>query len=140
MSKSTIVNEYGFTPFANDECQSLLKSTSMGSHPLLMVDIMSTTVNDNTLLLLLNQYVFINSMNAFLKMFWLFECWLTIYLLMHNECIFSWDFNIHTLFQQKQSNKIIKHYILNWLKINFLLSFILSWTIIHYYFVFCVWK
>ena len=27
MSKSITVNECGFTPFANDECQSLLKST-----------------------------------------------------------------------------------------------------------------
>ena len=35
----------------------------------------STTVNANTLLLLLNQYVFTSSMNTFLKMFWLFECW-----------------------------------------------------------------
>ena len=32
MSKSTTVNEYGFTPFANGKCQSLLQSTSMGSH------------------------------------------------------------------------------------------------------------
>ena len=69
MSKSTTVNECGFTLFANDECQSLLKSTSMGSHPLQMVDVKSTTVNENTFLLLLNQYVFISSMNAFLKMF-----------------------------------------------------------------------
>jgi len=130
----TTVNKNGFTPFANGRCQSLLQSKSMGSHPLLMVDVKSTTVNENALLLLLNQYVFINSMNAFLKMFWLFECWLIIYLLMHNECIFSWDFNMYTLFQQKQSNKIIKHYIFNWLIINFLLYFILSWTIIHYFF------
>ena len=63
------VNECGFTLFANDEGQSLLKSTSMGSHPLLMVDVKSTTVNENTFLLLLDQYVFISSMNAFLKMF-----------------------------------------------------------------------
>jgi len=41
----------------------------VGSHPLLMVDVKSTTVNENTFLLLLNQYVFISSMNAFLKMF-----------------------------------------------------------------------
>ena len=33
------VNEYGFTPFANGGCQSLLQSTRMGSHPLLMVDV-----------------------------------------------------------------------------------------------------
>ena len=39
MSKSTTDNEYGFTPFANGRCQSLLQSTSMGSHPLLMVDV-----------------------------------------------------------------------------------------------------
>ena len=32
----------------HDECQSLLKSTSMGSHPLLMVDVKSTTVNENS--------------------------------------------------------------------------------------------
>ena len=36
--------------------------------------------NEKTFLLLLNQYVFISSMNAFLKFFWLFECWLIIYL------------------------------------------------------------
>ena len=36
-------------------------------------------------------------------------------------------------------NKIIKHYhIFNWLRIIFLSCFILSWTIIHYYFVFSV--
>ena len=51
MSKSITVNECGFTPFANDEGQSLLKSTSMGSHPLLMVDVKSTTVNENISLL-----------------------------------------------------------------------------------------
>ena len=39
MSKSTTVNEYGFTPFANGGCQSLLQSMTMGSHPLLMVDV-----------------------------------------------------------------------------------------------------
>ena len=39
MSKSTTVNEYGFTPFANGRCKSLLQSTRMGSHPLLMVDV-----------------------------------------------------------------------------------------------------
>ena len=99
MSKSTTVNKNGFTPFANGRCQSLLQSTNMGSHPLLIVDVKvsysqqewihtlcywwmskSTSVNKNTLLLMLNQYVFISSMSAFLKMFWLFECWLSIYL------------------------------------------------------------
>jgi len=39
MSKSTTVNKNGFTPFANGRCQSLLQSTSMGSRPLLMVDV-----------------------------------------------------------------------------------------------------
>jgi len=39
MSKSTTDNEYGFTPSANGRCQSLLQSTRMGSHPLLMVDV-----------------------------------------------------------------------------------------------------
>ena len=39
MSKSTTVNEYGFTPFANGKCQSLLQSTKMGSHPSLMEDV-----------------------------------------------------------------------------------------------------
>ncbi len=39
MSKSTTVNEYGFTSFTNGGCQSLLQSTSMGSNPLLMVDV-----------------------------------------------------------------------------------------------------
>ena len=38
-SAYTTVNEYGFTPFANGGCQSLLQSTRMGSHPLLMVDV-----------------------------------------------------------------------------------------------------
>ena len=37
--QSLLVNEYGFTPFANDGCHSLLQSTSIGSHPLLIVDI-----------------------------------------------------------------------------------------------------
>ena len=46
MSKSTTVNKNGFTPSANGGCQSLLQSTSMGSHPLLMVDVKSTTVNE----------------------------------------------------------------------------------------------
>ena len=35
----TTDNEYGFTPYANGRCQSLLQSTSMDSHPLLMVDV-----------------------------------------------------------------------------------------------------
>ena len=39
MSKSTTINKDGFNPFANDGCQSLLQSTSMGSTPLLMVDV-----------------------------------------------------------------------------------------------------
>ena len=30
---------YEFTPFSNRGCQSLLQSTRMGSHPLLMVDV-----------------------------------------------------------------------------------------------------
>ena len=33
------VNKNGFTPFANSRCQSLLQTMSMGSHPLLMVDV-----------------------------------------------------------------------------------------------------
>ena len=39
MSKSNTVDEYGFIPSANGRCQSLLHSTRMGSHPLLMVDV-----------------------------------------------------------------------------------------------------
>ena len=39
MSKSTTVNKNGFTPFANGGCQSLLQSTSLGLHPLLLVDV-----------------------------------------------------------------------------------------------------
>jgi len=39
MSKYTTVNENGFTPFANGRCQSLLQSTRMGSHLLLMIDV-----------------------------------------------------------------------------------------------------
>ena len=39
MSKSTTVNKNGFTPFAIGRCQSLLQSTSMGSNPLLMMDV-----------------------------------------------------------------------------------------------------
>ena len=33
------VNKNGFTPFANGRCQSLLQSTRIGLHPLLMVDV-----------------------------------------------------------------------------------------------------
>ena len=36
MSKSTTVNDCGFTPFANGGCLSLLESTRMGSHPLVL--------------------------------------------------------------------------------------------------------
>ena len=39
MSKYTTVNKNGFPPFANGGCQSLLHTTRMGSHPLLMVDV-----------------------------------------------------------------------------------------------------
>ena len=39
MSKSATVNKNGITPLANVSCQSLLQSTKMGSHPLLMVDV-----------------------------------------------------------------------------------------------------
>ena len=35
----TSLNKNGFTPFANARCQSLLQSTRMGLHPLLMVDV-----------------------------------------------------------------------------------------------------
>ena len=138
--KFFLIFKISFFPFLSNSSVFLvsffiiIKTTSMGSHPLLMSK--SATVNENTLLLLVNQYVFISSTNAFLKMFWLFECWLIIYLLMHNEC---WDFNMFTLFQQIRSN-YPTYYIFNWLIINFLLCFILSWTIIQYYFVFCVWK
>ena len=38
MLKYTTVYKNGFTPFANGGCQSLLQSTRMCSHPLLMVD------------------------------------------------------------------------------------------------------
>ena len=37
--KVCTVNKNGFTPFAKGGCQSLLQSTSMVSHPLLMVDV-----------------------------------------------------------------------------------------------------
>ena len=37
MSKSTAVNEHGFKIFANGRCSSLIKSTSMGLHPLMIV-------------------------------------------------------------------------------------------------------
>ena len=33
------VNKNGFTPFAIGRCQSLLQTTSMGSHPLLLEDV-----------------------------------------------------------------------------------------------------
>ena len=79
-------------------CKNLLQSTRTGSqsHPLLMVNVeVNNTVNENTFLLLLNQYVFISSMHAVLKMFWLFDCCkCTI------ECIFSWNFIMNRLFQQ----------------------------------------
>ena len=115
MSKSTTVNKIGFTPFANDGCQSLLRLTRLGSNPLLMVDVKicygqqdwvqthcewwmskSTTVNKIGFKPIANggcqsllqstrihcYFCWINeftsSMNAFLKMFWLFECWLSI--------------------------------------------------------------
>ena len=39
MLKYTTVYKNGFTPFANGGCQSLLQSTRMGSHILLMVDV-----------------------------------------------------------------------------------------------------
>ena len=39
MSKSTTVNKNGFTFFSNGGCQSLLPSTRMGLHTLLMVDV-----------------------------------------------------------------------------------------------------
>ena len=35
----TSLNKNGFTPFANGRYQSILQSTRMGSHPLLMVDV-----------------------------------------------------------------------------------------------------
>ena len=157
MSKSITVNECRFTPFANDLCQSLLKSTSMGSHPLLMVDVKSTTVNEygftpfshGRCQVYYSQREYIATFAESICIYKVNECspehvliiWvLTNYLLVNAQCIFSWDFNMHTLFQQKRSNKIIKNYIFNWLLINFLLCFILRWTIIHYYFVFCVWK
>ena len=67
MSKSTTVNEYGFTPFANGRCQSLLQSTRIGSTSLLMIDVKA---------LLYSQWEYIatyaksiSSMNAVLKMF-----------------------------------------------------------------------
>ena len=41
------VNKNGFTPFANGGCQSLIQSTRMGSHPLLMVDVKVCTVIKN---------------------------------------------------------------------------------------------
>ena len=48
MSKSTTVNKNGFNPFGNGGCESLLQSTSMGSHPLLVADVKeSTTFNKN---------------------------------------------------------------------------------------------
>ena len=36
---SVSVNKNGFTPFAKGGCQSLLQSTRMGLHPLVMVDV-----------------------------------------------------------------------------------------------------
>ena len=84
------------------------------------------------LLLLLNQYAFIRSMNAFLKMFWLFESWLIEFTMN----VYSVEISIWIVC----FNKIIKHYVFNWLIWNFLLCFIFSWTMIHYYFVFCFWK
>ena len=39
MSKSTKVSDYGFTPFANVSCQSLLQVTIKDLQPLLMVDV-----------------------------------------------------------------------------------------------------
>ena len=114
MAKSTTVNKNEFIPFANGGCKNLLQSTRTvsQSHPLLMVDIkVNNTVNENTFLLLLNQYEFISSMHAVLKMFWLFDCCkCTI------ECIFSWNFIMNRLFQQIPiRTNIIKHYIFKWL-------------------------
>ena len=53
--------------------------------------------------------------------------------------VFLDEFAICILFFNKyDQNKIIKQNISNWLIINFLLCFILSCTIMQYYFVFCV--
>ena len=66
MSKSTTVNKNGF-PFANAGCQSLLQSTKMGLHPLLMVDVkVITTVNEN-------EFTPFANGGLFLKMFLLFK-------------------------------------------------------------------
>ena len=46
MSKSTTVNKNGFTPSANGRCKSLIQSTRMGSHPLLMEDVTVYYVNE----------------------------------------------------------------------------------------------
>ena len=96
--KSTAVKEYGFTPFANGGCQSLLNGFTPFANGGCQSLLQST--RRHCYFCWINMYC-LSSMNEFLKMFWLFECWLSIYLLMPNECLFSWYFNMNSLFHQK---------------------------------------
>ena len=68
------------TVFANGGCQSLLQSTRMGSHPLLMVDIKVYYSQREYIATFAESICIHKFKNAFLKFFWLFECWLIIYL------------------------------------------------------------
>ena len=53
---------------------------------------------------------------------------MNIFLVEFSKCI--------RCFNKYDQNKIIKHYIFNWLMINVLLCFILSRTIMHFYLMF----
>jgi len=128
ISKSTTVNDYGFTPFANgrwqsllqstsianDGCQSLLQSTSMGSHTLLMMDV-KVYYNQQEYIATFAESICIYKFDECIPENVLFECWQLSTCKSTMNVYLELRFNMYTLFQQIGSNKIIKNYIFNWL-------------------------
>ena len=83
---------FGSKPFANGGCQSLLQSTRMGSHPLLMVDV-KVYYSQRKYIATFAETICMSSMNAFLKMFSLFERW-QVSICKCTKNVFSIEFSI----------------------------------------------
>ena len=114
MSKSTSMGSH---PLLNGRCQSLLQSTIMGSNPYNGCQslLQSTRMGSNSLLMVdvkvyYSQREYIATFAESICIYKFNECIpgnvLIIWVLTKNllvnahECIFSWDFNMNSLFQQ----------------------------------------
>ena len=109
MSKSTSVIKNGFTPFAYGRCQSLLQSTKMGSHPLLMMDVKVYYRQQEyiaTFAESISIYKFNECIPENVLIIWVLTNYLLVYSVEISICILCFNKNYQTLYFELAHNKV----------------------------------